>query len=70
VSSTWQVLDLEDACIYMPEDGSEGLIISTLDMEDFMVVYFSFQCILQCASAKEAYNILVPSTMVRQTIFL
>jgi hypothetical protein len=54
----------------MPEDGSEGLIISTLDMEDFMVVYFSFQCILQCASAKEAYNILVPSTMVRQTIFL
>jgi hypothetical protein len=49
----------------MPEDGSEGLIIFTLDMDDFMVVYLSFQCILQCASTKEAYNVLIPSTLIR-----
>jgi hypothetical protein len=52
-------------CMHMPEDGSEGLIIFTLDMDDFMVVYLSFQCILQCASTKEAYNVLIPSTLIR-----
>jgi hypothetical protein len=30
-----------------------------------MIVYFSFKCILQCALANEAYNVLVPSTLVR-----
>jgi hypothetical protein len=28
------------------------------------VFYFSFKCILQCALANEAYNVLVPSTLV------
>jgi hypothetical protein len=50
---------------FVAEDGSKGLIVFTLDMEDFMVVYFSFKCILQYALANEAYNILVPSALVR-----
>jgi chemotaxis signal transduction protein len=49
--------------ILVAENGS-GLIVFTLDMEEFIVVYFHVKCILQCASAKEAYNILVPRTLV------
>jgi hypothetical protein len=51
--------------ILVAEDVSERLIVFTLDMEDFMVVYFSFKCILQYALANEAYNVLAPSTLVR-----